>query len=292
TSALVGTAIAVFLGVSACGGGSAAPSAAGSAAPLHAVLPAKIRSAGHIVLGSELTVPPMTFRKPGNAAITGVNYDLAQAMGKQLGVTMKFKQLAFPGLQPALKSGQIDAIFDVINDTKQRERQLTFVDYVKSGNTLLLKDGNPDKVHSMADLCGHTVATVRGSVQIALVTKQSSQCTSAGRTKVRVQQYPSAESARLQVQNGKATAFIGNTPVLVYLAKTAKNGKAFDAVPIKAAQTSYYGIALARSDTQLRSALTQALAAVMKQGTYSTILRRYGVQVVAMDKPLVDAAAG
>ncbi len=278
---------------SATGGAQTAgssKSASGHSAPLAHLLPAKIAKSGTIVAGSELSVPPMAFYESDGTTIKGVNYDLANAMGKQLGVKFDFKQFAFAGLQPALKSGKINIIFDVINDTKQREQQMDFIDYVTAGNTLLVKSGNPAGIHSAADLCGHSVATPQGAVQANVVKSQSKKCTAAGKKPVALKYYPSAPSARLQVQNGKVDAFIGNTPVLVYLAKTAGNGKEFDAVPLPV-KGQYFGIALKKSDTGLRNALEKALSAVIKDGEYAKILKKYGVGVIAMKTPKINAAA-
>jgi polar amino acid transport system substrate-binding protein len=294
--ALTGVTAALLL-TSACGGGSQAPGRTGSAgssasqasAPLAKLLPSRIRSSGRIVAGAELTVAPMIFYKSDATTVSGVNDELAQAMGQLLGVTITFKQYAFAGLEPALTSGKIDMIFDVINDTKQREQRFNFIDYVKSGNTLLISSGNPAGIKSLGDMCGHSMSAVRGSVQIELVQAQSDACVGAGRQPIAVKQYPSAPEARLQVQNGKDTAFIGNTPVLVYLAKTAGGGKVFDAVPVQGAE-SYYGIATAKSDTQLRDALLAALQKVVSDGTYAKILDKYGLSVIAMSTPQVNVA--
>jgi len=289
--------VVAAVALAGCGGGSGSGSTGSSTAtgaagagPLAHLLPSKIAKSGKIVVGSELAVPPMAFYESDGTTIKGVDYDLANAMGKKLGVKFEFKQFAFAGLQPALKSGKINIIFDVINDTKQREQQLDFVDYVTAGNTLLVKSGNPAGIHSAADLCGHSVATPQGAVQGQVIKAQSKKCTAAGKKSVTLKYYPSAPSARLQVQNGKIDAFIGNTPVLVYLAKTAGSGKVFDAVPLPA-KGQYFGIALSKKDTGLRKALDKALAAVMKDGEYTKILKKYGVGVIAMSSPKINAAA-
>lgn len=289
-------AAAVAVGLGGCGspksaGTGHAPTTQAASSSYKGLLPASIRSAGKIVAGAELTVPPIIFYQANGTTISGVNYDLAQAMAKSLGVPIVFQQFAFPGLEPAEQSGKIDVIFDVINDTPQREQLFNFVDYLQSGNTLLTQYGNPSHLATLADMCGKTMAAVSGSVQIALVSAQSSACTTAGKPAITIKQYPSAPTARLQVQTGVANAFIGNTPVLLYLAKTAGGGKLFQAVPLTSTTPSYYGIAVAKSDTALTQALLKSLQTVFADGTYTKILDRYGIGVTAMSKPLVDAAA-
>lgn len=299
---MAGAALLAVLGLAACGsssarasssnGGAASPaSTAGGASSSSSTvsLPASIRSAGAITVGAELTVPPMIFFEPDGTTMSGVDYDLAQAMAGDLGVPIKFKQYAFPGLQPALEAGKIDAIFDAINDTKQREQQFDFIDYVSAGNALLLQSGNPASIHSLSDMCGHDMATVSGSVQIKLVQTASDSCTAKGGKPITISQYPSAATARLQVQTGKATAFIGNEPVLLYLAKTAGNGKTFDAVPVQG-QSSYYGIAVAKSNTALRDALLAAVNHAITDGSYQKVLSKYGLSTIALPKAILDGA--
>lgn len=299
---MAGVALLAALGMAACGssstqasstsGGAASPtSTSGSeASPSSTVsLPASIRTAGAITVGSELTVPPMIFFEANGTTMSGIDYDLAQAMSGYLGVPIKFKQYAFPGLQPALEAGKIDAIFDAINDTKQREQQFNFIDYVSAGNALLLQANNPDGIQSLADMCGHDMATVSGSVQIALVQTASNACTAKGDKPITISQYQSAATARLQVQTGKVTAFIGNGPVLLYLAKTAGNGKTFDAIPIPG-PPSYYGIAVAKSNTALLNALLAAVNHTITDGAYQKVLAKYGLSAIGLPKAVVNGA--
>lgn len=264
--------------------------AAGSQSPA-SLLPEAIRSAGQITFGAELTVPPMTFFETDGKTQTGVNHELAQAMAEKLGIKVKFEQYAFPGLQPALLAGKINAIFDVINDTPEREKKLDFIDYVKAGTTLLIEHGNPHHIGGLDSLCGLQASTVRGAVQTNLLKDASTQCEQAGKHPITIREYPSAADARLQVQTGKSNAFIGNTPVLLYLAKTANGGKTFSAVTLpESGAPQYYGIALTKSDTHLRDALMAALDQVMADGTYQKILDKYGLSALGMEKPLLNAA--
>ncbi|OYN99723.1 hypothetical protein CGZ95_10705 [Enemella evansiae] len=280
------TATALML-VAGCSDRPAEP-APGAAASTPGGLPADLKARG-IVAGAELTVPPMTFFEPDGRTPTGVNYELAQAMAESLGTKITFQQYAFEGLQPALKGGKIDIIFDVLNDTRQRQQQLDFVDYVKSGNTLLLPAGNPKQIKDLAGLCGATMSTVRGSVQIAMVEKASTDCTAGGKQTITINQLPSAADARLQVQNGRADAFIGNTPVLLYVAKTAGEGKVFSTAVLEGTG-SYYGIGVPKDKPEVRDALVRSLQQTMDDGTYQKVLAKYGLEQIALDKPLVNAA--
>lgn len=286
---IVGTVVtaAALLLCAGCSDRPAEP-AGGAATSAPGGLPADVKAKG-LIAGAELTVPPMTFFEADNKTPTGVNYDLGQVMARTLGTKMTFQQYAFEGLQPALKGGKIDIIFDVLNDTREREQQMDFVDYVKSGNTLLLPAGNPKQVKDLTGLCGGTMSAVRGSVQIALVEKASTECTGSGKQAITINQFPSAADARLQVQNGRADAFIGNTPVLLYVAKTAGEGKVFSAAVLQG-NDSYYGIGVPKDKPEIRDALVKAVQQSMDDGSYRKVLDKYGLADIAMDKAAVNQA--
>ena len=259
-------------------------------ASLFSLLPDTVRASKQLVAGSELSVPPMIFYASNGTTIEGVNYDLGQAMAKELGVSLSWKQFGFPGLQPALQAGKINMIFDVLNDTAAREASMTFIDYMIAGTSLLIQHANPHHISGITSLCGLRVAEVQGAVQNSLITQQSRECVAAGKPVVTAAQYPSAPTARLQVQNGRADAFIGNEPVLLYVARTANGGNLFSSVPVTNAPRSYYGIAIPKSSGQLGTALTDALSKVIASGQYARILSNWGLTSLAVQKPLINAA--
>lgn len=253
------------------------------------LLPQEFKDSGELVVGGLMDVPPMGFYTMDGDP-TGINSGLAHAMEALLGVDIHFKQYDFAGLRPALQSGAIDFIWDSMNDTVARQKVLDFIDYLGSPDTLLLADGNPKHIASLADMCGMVVATPRGAVQIKRVQAVSKQCTADGNDPIELKLYGSAGDGRLQVQTGRADAFIGNGPVLFYIAKTADDGSAFDAVKLPGDKSAYYGMAFQKDDTQLRKAIGTALQIIIDNGEYQKVLDKYGLGDLAVDKLLINSA--
>ncbi len=238
-----------------------------------ATLPAQAQD---ITAGSITNSPPMIAYASDGTTLEGVIVDLAAAMSKQMGRKIEFKALPFPGLLPAMQSKNIDIAFSLMNDTAERQKVVDFVDFFDLGTRLLIKHGNPEKVGALDSLCGKKVATVKGSTQLAIVDEANAKCKTEGRAEIENLQYSQPSDARMQVQTGRVAAFFGNSPVMVYLAKTAGDGKIFDVVPGEY-QPVPLGIAVSKDNTALRDALQKSLNALIADGTYGKILEKHDV---------------
>ena len=250
-----------------------------------------VLGAGDLIAGSITNSPPMISYASDGTTLQGVIPDLASAMNKHLPRPIAFVPIAFDGLMPALQSGRIDMAFTLMNDTPEREKVVDFVDFFHLSTMLLVQKGNPQKIEGLESLCGKMVSTVRGSTQIALVDEQNARCASSHQAAVENLQYTEPSEARLQVQDGHVAAFLGNSPVMVYLAKTAGGGTIFDVVPGKVYQPVPLGIAVAKTNTALRSQLVAALQAIIADGTYRKILERYGVESGAVSEATINAGS-
>ncbi len=247
-------------------------------------------AASPIVAGSITNSPPMIAYADDGKTLQGVIVDLAAAMSAHLPAPIEFKPEAFPNLFPAMQSHQIDVAFTMMNDTAQREKLVDFVDFFNLGTRLLVRKGNPQHVSDLHSLCGKTVSTVQGSIQIELVRQADAWCAAHGKPAVTNMQYAQPADARLQVQTGRVAAFFGNSPVMVYLAKTADGGKLFDVAGPEYQQVPL-GIAVPKDKPQLREQLQKALQATIDDGSYLKVLRKYGVQGGAVKSAAIDAGA-
>ena len=249
------------------------------------------RAAGDIKAGSITNSPPMISYASDGTTLQGAIVDLAAAMSKQMGRTIVFESIPFNALIPAMQAKRIDITFTMMNDTPEREKLLDFVDFFNLGTMLLIKKGNPEHVESLETLCGKTVSTVQGSTQIKLVDDASANCKAEGKPAIENLQYAQPSDARLQVQTGHVAAFLGNTPVMIYLAKTAGDGTIFDVVRGHEYQPVPLGIGVAKSNAELRDALKKSLDALIADGTYRKILEKHGVETGAVKSATINGGA-
>ena len=278
----------VVVAAAACGSTSSSKSTPAStkstsSGSLASLLPPSIRSAGTITNGTPENNPPLIFLT-GSQALTGIDYDLAQAMGKELGGKFTFQNIPFPGLIPALQSGRIDASLSILSDTPQRENTISFVDYIVDGVTLLGAYGNPQHISTLSDLCGKTVGATQGAIEAQFISNLSHEyCISKGKPAISAALYSSAADVLLALNSGRVVADIHPGAASQYIAKTASGGKKYQLLfPGKLYLANYGGIGIPKSATRLGAALVAALRKLQANGTYGRILAHYGLSRMAL----------
>ncbi|WP_327304595.1 ABC transporter substrate-binding protein [Streptomyces sp. NBC_01298] len=265
-----------------------------NAAPLFSALPKKIQDAGVIKVGTDAAYAPMEFTEGGK--IVGVDPDIAEALGKQLGVKFEFASGSFDGLITSIYTGRQDAIMSSITDNEKRQKGLDdagkqigkgidFVDYFSSGVSLLVKKGNPQGVKSLDDLCGKTVAVQRGTTYEDTFKAQATKC---GDKKLTIEAFDTDAEAQTRVKAGGAVADLNDFPIAAYAAKTSGGGKDFE-VAGQQSDVGLFGIGVSKENTQLRDALKQALDAIIKDGSYAKVLEKWNVKDSAVQSATVNA---
>lgn len=239
-----------------------------------------------IVVGGGFASPPMRFK--GDGELIGAEADLMRATAKVLGTEVTFLQVSFDGLIPALKSKRIDALVSSMADYPDRREQIDFVDYYEGNTTILVKKGNPEKIQSIADLCGKTVALEKGVSTVARVQKQSDECVSNSKPAIQLSLFSSSNDAVLQLQTGRAVASANDYPLAAYQVLTVGNGKALEIVAKPITGGYFYGVGVRKDDQGLRDAIQAAMQKLLDDGTYGKILDSYGLKLGAMDRISVN----
>ena len=261
-------------GNSSSGGDAKEPVAQQSEnAELHDMLPDDIQAAGKVSIGTEALYPPFEQFAADNKTIEGLDPDLGKALGEVLGIDVEFTHTAFDGLLTALDGGRFDLVMAGITDTKEREDVYDFVNYFMTGQSIVVKKGNPSGIHGVADLCGRPVAVLKASTQEKLLGEfNEGDC--AGNP-IDIGSFPSDRDALMQVQGGRSEAAFTQDAVGAYNAKTIGGGNTFEVGNSEALFPVPVGIVFTKEDTQLRDAFQAALKEVIANGTYDEILAKW-----------------
>jgi len=304
-TAVAALAVAGTLALAGCGdqtkkddsssSSSASPSSGRAAkAPLFDKLPQKYQSAGVIKVGTDASYAPMEMTQ--NGKIVGVDPDIADALSKQLGVKFEFTNGQFDGLITSLYTGREDIVMSSMSDTKARQQGLDdsgkktgkgvdFVDYYMSGSSLVVQKGNPKGIKSLDDVCGKTVAVQRGTTFEDVFKQQKKTCGSKGLT---IESFDTDAEAQTRVKAGGAVADLNDTPVAAYIAQQSKGAFEIAGSPAGAGP---FGIALDKSNTQLRDALKEAMDAILADGTYAKALQKWNASIGAIPQVTINGGS-
>ncbi|SMQ18845.1 amino acid ABC transporter substrate-binding protein, PAAT family [Streptomyces sp. Ag82_O1-12] len=267
-----------------------------ASAPLADKLPQAIRDKGVIKVGSDIAYAPVEF-KDSSGKVVGIDPDLAAAMGKQLGVDFQFENGTFDTLITGLRSKRYDIAMSAMTDTKDRQEGIDsdtgkkvgegvdFVDYFTAGVSIYTKKGDDQGIKTWSDLCGKKIVLQRGTVSEDLAKAESKKCP-AGK-KIAIEPFDNDQQAQTRLRAGGADAGSSDFPVAAYAVKTSGGGKDFQLVG-EQVEAAPYGIAVAKNQTELRDALKAALDALVKNGEYEKIMKKWGVTDGSIDAATIN----
>jgi polar amino acid transport system substrate-binding protein len=291
---VLGLAVAATLTVSmaACGsesgggsgsgsGGAPAPSSSVDAA-LAAKVPADIKSAGKLVIGTDSTYAPNEFLDTDGKTVIGFDVDLFNAVAGKFGLTTQWQSATFDSIIPGVNTGKYGAGVSSFTINATRLKQINMVSYFSAGTQWAAKKG---AAVDPANACGKKVAVQTSTVQADDLTARSKKCTDAGKPKITIDQYQKQSDATNAVVTGKDEAMLADSPVIAYAVKQTNGqlelaGDIYDSAP--------YGYVIAKDQADFADAVKQAVQALITDGTYKTIATKWGVEAGAITTPEVN----
>jgi polar amino acid transport system substrate-binding protein len=196
----------------------------------------------------------------------GVTADLAEALGKKLGVPVE--QVLYPnsGLATdALEAGRIDVSFMPVDD--DRKKRIAFgPSYVIAESTYMVTAASGAKAAEDVDKPGMRVIGIAGTATIRLVTRTLKNTT--------ISPVTSVDDAVAAMRDGKADAFaLGRDSLPPYIKQvpgSRMTDGAFHHLPI--------AIAVAKDKPQALAAVTEFMNDAKKDGTVRKALDKAGFE--------------
>ncbi|MDQ2939161.1 MAG: ABC transporter substrate-binding protein [Actinomycetota bacterium] len=245
-----------------------------------AAVPKSISSTGTLSVAADATYPPDEFIAPDGKTVIGMDADLAKAIAQVMGLKAEVQNITFDAIIPGLAAKKYDLGMSSFTDTKEREATVDFVTYLTAGTSFYVKTGGP-RVESFDALCGKSAAVERGTIQADAIAQQDKKCKAAGKPGVELQVLPDQNAANLAISSGRAEVGAADTPVAAYIAEKS-NGQFEVASPPLPPEP--YGIAIPKGNGMAKPVL-DAVKAVIADGTYDKILKYWGLQDGALNKP-------
>ena len=282
---------AVTVSTAACGSesngtGSSSPVSSTSAdISLADKVPADIKAAGTLAIGTDSSYAPNEFLDSDGKTVIGFDVDLFNAVAQKLGLTTSWQSATFESIIPGVSSGKYNVGISSFTINADREKEVTMISYFNAGTQWAAKAGT---TIDRGDVCGRKVAVQTATVQVKDLNARTKKCTDAGKAKITIDQYQKQSDATNAVVTGKDDAMLADSPVVAYAVKQTKGqltllGDIYDSAP--------YGYAVAKGQTEFATVIAQAVQALIADGTYKTILDKWGVGAGAISKPAVNPPA-
>jgi len=226
--------------------------------------------AGTLSFCTDATYPPEEYFQ--GSKIIGSDIDIATAISKRIGMTASFKNTGFDAIIAALLAKKCDAIISGMNDTPARRKQVSFTDYLKVGQSIMVKKGNPENLTSLASLSGKSVSVESGTTDRDFLAAQSAILVKKGQKAINIKTFPKDTDAASALKAGRVDAYFGDSPVAVYYVSKDSSFQ-IGGSPIN---PILIGVAIRKGDP-LKAATQKAITALYANGTMEKIVGKWGM---------------
>ncbi|WP_309400159.1 substrate-binding periplasmic protein [Cerasicoccus maritimus] len=210
--------------------------------------------------------PPLVFKSGGE--YQGVEIDLANLLGKELGRPVVFVEVPWEDQIKELDAGKTDIIMSGMTVTRERETQVGFAPpYLNFGQMSLVRKGERARYTSVRSLLDTTskVAVIPGTTGAAFVKENFKNAD--------IMEFDTPDAAVDAVVTGKTDIFVYDSPVIQWLASKREME---DVVPVNINLTiEYLAWAMRADDMKLQNQVAQALFQFENDGRLQTVINRW-----------------
>lgn len=266
--------------------GAGAPSKAAAQASLAAMLPSHIKSAGVLQVVTDPTYPPFEYTAADNKTLVGADIDLIKQIAQRLGLKVEIHPSGFDAIIPGMAAKKYDVAISGIADQPARREHITFVDYAKNSAAFMVRASDKAKYATWASACGAKLAVQSGTSMADDSAALAKECTAHGQPAADVSVFRTQDQVTLAVQSGRAdialstggsvAAIIESTGDTFALVKPEIAGEI--APPGALGVLVPLGIAVQKDEPELIKAIQAALKSMIDDGTYGSIMSKWGLQ--------------
>src|SRR6185369_14889224 len=212
---------------------------------------------------------PYVEADPGNPAIVrGFDVEVADEIAKGLGRRAQFVQVQFQEIDQSVARGDFDIGMSGVEQTAARCAALACtMPYFEFQEVLSVRPEDRGKYHTLADLKGHRVATLSGTIAYDRVLQAEKE------QGVILVSYDDDVHPYEDLKSGRVDAVLLDN---IIAARALKRTGGIVIQPQPIATGHYVGV-LAKENGALRDRINEVLKARMRDGTLETIYRKWDI---------------
>jgi lysine/arginine/ornithine transport system substrate-binding protein len=225
-----------------------------------------------IRFGVDPSYPPFE-SKTSDGSLVGFDIDLGNALCAKLNAKCVWIENDFDGMIPALQARKIDAVLSDMSVTEKRLQQIDFTDKISNSPTRMVAKTGSNLQPTAESLRGKNIGVEQGTIQ------ETYAKTYFEPNGVNVVSYQNQDQVYADLKSGRLDASLQDEVQANYGFLKTSVGQGFEFSGPEINDTKILGsaaaIGLRKGDTDLKNALNNALADMLKDGTYHSIAKRY-----------------
>ena len=256
-----------------------------TSAPLYDSLPKDVKDAEELVVVGDAHPPYRTVESDGE--VTGIDPDMWAVLGAELGVPVRMEvSQSMPSMLTGMQSGRWQAWNGPVQANPEREKAFDAITWLQTRTSYVFPEGSDVKEGEGAP-CGKSIAIVGGSITESEVDKLNKWCAEQGEPANKRSDYADTNATLLAVKSGRAdlagmteTAALdvtGADDSYGYVTQTYEQGSGVSLLAL-----------LTPKDSGLGKTLYQAFQNIFENGEYEKVLKKWGLEPVAVEEPLIN----
>ena len=216
---------------------------------------AKVKAAGVLNVGTETQFAPFDFLENGKAV--GLNYDLFDALGKDMGVKVNYVALPWESVLPGLDAGKFEMVSGPATITKARMERYRFTPPIADATCALLKKAGDTTLNKPEDMAGKAIGSGKATAQLAQLQAFGAKLSPPAT----VREYVDFSQAYADLAAGRIVGVANSLPNIAYVAATRPDTFALVSTPFGA--QSFFGY-IGRKDPAYASLMDAVDAIILK----------------------------
>jgi polar amino acid transport system substrate-binding protein len=241
---------------------------------------AEIKKRGVLSTATEMQFPP--FDISDNGTYKGLNRDLIDAVGKQMGLKVSYLDLPWTSILPGLEAKKFDLCIAPVTITKERMKHYAFTVPIADATAALMKRADDKSLMKPEDIAGRTVGGQKGTSQLTQLKAFAAKLPKP----VEVKEYVDNNQSYADLAAGRIDASVNSLPNLAYVVQQRSDTFAMVAPPF--GQPTYFSWVGRLDDTTLIDAINAAILAVEADGTMAKIQKTWFGQTMDLPKTVPE----
>ena len=217
-------------------------------------------------VGSGGTYRPFEFEN-SQKQLEGFDIDIIKAIAKAEGFDVKLVNTPWEGIFATLNTGDRDIIISGITITDKRKQMVDFsAPYFPAEQSIVVAQDS--QVDSLAALKNEKVGVVNSSTGDIVVSEV------LGKNSTAIKRFDNTPLMLQELFEDGVSAAVGNVGVVKYYIKQHPE-KQFKLVPDAKFERQYFGIAVAKGNSELLGKINAGLQKIVADGTYAKIYKTW-----------------